>query len=470
VISFVYKPTGHEYLYQSECGSPYGIGEGNFYYDWLMVYGGIFPTFPEPEHGKAWLMPWKYELLHESEDSVLIAMELTDTTQFSRRPGKFNNGITGITCRVEIGVFKGRSSWDFNVFLINNKNQYVDYEYWTCNTLTPGSEIGNTGSPLNSEIIVPIEKYEAAWSPGSWIGNYGALYDYSRINTLDKWADMGIAYAHELKDNYWGVINHDNEEGIFRISDNIETPGMKFWTWGRNNIDNDLFDFSNGGADNYIELWAGVSEAFFVDAVLSPNEIKNWKETYAPTVNLNSISGISEIAAANIFWDKDKKKLFYELISFEPGSEYRIHLFLEGESYFSIVDEAIFTGPLGNTGGFYIEYVTDGDYLAKLEVYNGDNTLVLEASEEVSLSGTGIDDLISGHGEQPVLTILANNKLNLSMPERGNYEINIYNSSAQLVNHLTVNGSSIDISLNRPGVYLIHVVGEKSEYIKKIIF
>ncbi len=26
---------------------------GNFYYDWLMVYGGIFPTFPDPEHGRS---------------------------------------------------------------------------------------------------------------------------------------------------------------------------------------------------------------------------------------------------------------------------------------------------------------------------------------------------------------------------------------------------------------------------------
>ena len=48
VLSFLYKPTNHEYLYQSEVGSPYGIDEHNFYYEWLMVYGGIFPTFPEP--------------------------------------------------------------------------------------------------------------------------------------------------------------------------------------------------------------------------------------------------------------------------------------------------------------------------------------------------------------------------------------------------------------------------------------
>lgn len=57
VISFLYKPTGHEQFYTNPVGTPYGIGEGNFYYNWLMVFGGVFPTFPEPEHGKTWFLP-----------------------------------------------------------------------------------------------------------------------------------------------------------------------------------------------------------------------------------------------------------------------------------------------------------------------------------------------------------------------------------------------------------------------------
>src|SRR5262249_19770875 len=57
ILSIIYKPTGHEQLYRTEVGVPYGIGAGNFYYNWLMVYGGIFPTFPDAEHGKTWLKP-----------------------------------------------------------------------------------------------------------------------------------------------------------------------------------------------------------------------------------------------------------------------------------------------------------------------------------------------------------------------------------------------------------------------------
>ena len=52
IVSLIYKPTGHEELYRTEVGVPFGMKAGNFYYDWLMIYGGIFPTFPDAELGK----------------------------------------------------------------------------------------------------------------------------------------------------------------------------------------------------------------------------------------------------------------------------------------------------------------------------------------------------------------------------------------------------------------------------------
>src|SRR6202040_2183051 len=36
IFSIIYKPTGHEQLYRTGVGVPYGIEGGNFYYDWLM--------------------------------------------------------------------------------------------------------------------------------------------------------------------------------------------------------------------------------------------------------------------------------------------------------------------------------------------------------------------------------------------------------------------------------------------------
>src|ERR1700674_3340822 len=65
ILSIIYKPTGHEQLYRSEVGVPYGMGGGTFYYDWMMVYGGIFPTFPDAEHSQTRLKAHDLRVLKE---------------------------------------------------------------------------------------------------------------------------------------------------------------------------------------------------------------------------------------------------------------------------------------------------------------------------------------------------------------------------------------------------------------------
>lgn len=299
VLSYFYKPTSHEYLYQSACGTPYGIGAGNFYYNWLMVYGGIFPTFPEPEHGKTWLKPWQYTVIHNTSDSVIVKMSLTDNSEYSGRPGQFNNGVTGIICELEVGVYSGRSDFTFNVKLTNPALQTKKFEYWTCTTLAPGSQTGNTFTPVNSEIISPMTQYEAAWSPNNWIGKYGDSFDFSKINMLNEWTDMGIGYALNRTDDYWGVINHENDEGFFRIADRNDTRGLKLWTWGKNAKNANVFQISNGGKDDYIELWGGVSMRFFDDAQFPINSSMFSNENFFPTIGLSEINAMNKTGAIN---------------------------------------------------------------------------------------------------------------------------------------------------------------------------
>jgi hypothetical protein len=74
ILSIIYKPTGHEQLYRTEVGVPYGIKIDTFYYDWLLVVGGIFPTFPDAEHGKTWLKPWDFKVVKQSAAEVTVAM------------------------------------------------------------------------------------------------------------------------------------------------------------------------------------------------------------------------------------------------------------------------------------------------------------------------------------------------------------------------------------------------------------
>ena len=231
ILSIIYKPTGHEQLYRTEVGVPYGMTAGNFYYDWLMVYGGIFPTFPDAEHGKAWLKPWDFKVVKESAGEVTVSMSLKDDIAYSAAPGRFLKGSTGIEATYYVTLKADRAALDARVVLKNPQARTVDYEYWTCTTLAPGSDPNNPKTTGGAEIIAPIEAYSTpAWSANLSDGDESAGPGRSRFEKLryfKNWPTMGIAYAAPDMQggNFWGVINHDNEEGIIRIADNTVTRG-----------------------------------------------------------------------------------------------------------------------------------------------------------------------------------------------------------------------------------------------------
>ena len=115
ILSIIYKPTGHEQLYRTEVGVPYGMKAGNFYYDWLMVYGGIFPTFPDPEHGRTWLKPWEFKVVKEGADEVTVSMSLKDDFAYSAAPRQFFKGSTGIEATYYVTLKADRAALDARV-------------------------------------------------------------------------------------------------------------------------------------------------------------------------------------------------------------------------------------------------------------------------------------------------------------------------------------------------------------------
>lgn len=469
VLSFIYKPTGKEYLYQSECGSAYQIGNNIFYYDWLMVYGGIFPTFPEPEHGKTWLLPWSYSILKSNSDSVVVRMELTDSTAYSKAPSSYNNGITNITCQVDIGVYRNSAIWDFDVKLINNENKNINYEYWTCTTFAPGSEVGNTGTPLNSEMVIPVEQYFAAWSPGGWIGNNGSRYSMENINYLSAWRDMGIAYAHNFKGDYWGVINHDNEQGIFRVSDNIETPGVKLWTWGRNNIDNNMYDFSNGGADNYIELWAGVSEEFFKDATLNSNETQSWLESYCATVNLSGISNMNKFGGVHLIWDAVEKEITYELNTYQADASYTAQLIIQGSEVNEIITrDTVSFNAMGWKDSFSLASynLLTGNYTIYFDLFDSTNTSVLSAEEDIEIrSSTNVQESFSPEKIELYARAIGENSFVVEQSTTKPIELNIYDMTGKVIYAGQVNTKLSQYTMPSSGMYMIVA---KDNYTKRV--
>jgi hypothetical protein len=304
---------------------------GVFYYDWLMVYGGIFPTFPDAEHGKAWLKPWDFTVVKESAGEVTVSMSLKDDFEYSAAPRKFLEGSTGIEAKYYVTLKADRAAVDARAVLKNPHDRAIEYEYWTCTTLAPGSDPKNPKTTGGAEIIAPIQAYSTPrWSANLSDGDKSLGLGKSRFEKLryfKNWPTMGIAYAAPDMQggNFWGVINHDNEEGIIRIADNTVTPGLKMWTWGFPSFTNETDPRKDPTeARPYIELWAGVSDQFFHSARFPALGEVSIPETYSPTVGMSNVTDANENILINLAAEGASVNL--QFFSIEPATSLRVAL------------------------------------------------------------------------------------------------------------------------------------------------
>jgi hypothetical protein len=317
ILSIIYKPTGHEQLYRTEVG--------------VMVYGGIFPTFPDAEHGKTWLKPWDFKVVKESAGEVTVSMSLKDDFAYAAAPRKFRSGSTGIEATYYVTLKADRAALDARVVLKNPQDKTIDYEYWTCTTLAPGSDPKNPKTTGGAEIIAPIQAYSTPhWSASLADGDKSLGLGQSRFENLRyfrNWPTMGIAYAAPDMQggNFWGVINHDNEEGIIRIADNTVTPGLKMWTWGFPSFTNETDARKDPNeARPYVELWAGVSDQFFHSARFPALGEVSIPETYSPTVGMSSVTHANENILIN--FSADGASVNLQFFSIEPATPLRLML------------------------------------------------------------------------------------------------------------------------------------------------
>jgi Domain of unknown function (DUF5107) len=347
ILSIIYKPTGHEQLYRTEVGVPYGMKAGVFYYDWLMVYGGIFPTFPDAEHGRTWLKPWDFRVVKESAGEVTVAMSIKDDVAYSAPPKQFVREATGIEATYYVTLKADRAALDTRIVLKNPSDKAIDYEYWTCTTLAPGSDPNNPKATGGAEIIGPIGAYSTPhWSANLSSGDISVgegKFHFEKLRYFRNWPEMGIAYAAPDMQggNFWGVINHDNEEGIIRIADNAATPGLKMWTWGFPSFTNETDARKDPNQLRpYVELWAGVSDQFFHSAKFPAQSEVAISETYSPTVGMRNVTDANENILVNLAAEGASADL--QFFSLEPATPLRVTL-KRGDAV--LFDDAVTSDP-----------------------------------------------------------------------------------------------------------------------------
>jgi hypothetical protein len=308
IISMIYKPTGHEQLYQNPVGRPYGPQWDVFYYDWLMVWGGIFPTFPEPEHGKAWCRPWSYVITSTTTDKISVKMSFTDSINFKTPAAKMKYGMTNITCHFEVTLESQSSVLKTSVTLVNPNNKIIPFEYWTNVGISPGTVPGASKCDDQTEIIGPMSNVKISddWPDIQKVDQKVStnIYKFKNLRWYKNWTNDGIAYAWPVESNFWGAINHANNEAIIRISDNVKTPGLKIWGFGYNQSRGFDPEINLDYHRPFIELWAGVSKEFFTPAQFPAASTIQFDEFYTPVTGLASFTHASEQAIINLTIDK----------------------------------------------------------------------------------------------------------------------------------------------------------------------
>jgi hypothetical protein len=385
ILSIIYKPTGHEQLYRTEVGVPYGMKGRTFYYDWMMVYGGIFPTLPDAEHGKTWLRPWEFRVVKQAADDVTVSMSLNDDFSYSGSPPQFRRGASGIAAAYHVTLKAGRAALDTRLVLKNTRGEAFDYEYWTCATFAPGSDPNQPKATAGAEIIAPIAAYTTPrWSVNIAEGDERAEAGRSRFEKLrhfKNWQTMGIAYAAPDMQgrNFWGVINHDNEEGIIRIADNRITPGLKMWTWGFPSLTNTANARGDPRPDQpYVELWAGMSDQFFHPARFPASGEVSVTETYSPTVGMSNVTHANENILINL--SAAAASVGLQFFAVDPSAPLRVTL-KRGET--ALFDEDVRPDPArGNLVSTAIPDAKASEPI-RLTIKSGDGKELIAAETQV---------------------------------------------------------------------------------------
>jgi len=307
ILSIVHKPTGKELLYQNPVGTPYLMGEDIFYYNYLVILGGIFPSFPEPEHGKYWNQPYELTVISDNPSAITVRMSRQDDLDIAPGvPSKYDVGRTGVSVDLEVTLRAGRSNLELKTTLTNPGATAIPaFEYWTVTTLAPGSVPGDTKIPQATRILADMDQVHCLESSWAWFADAeqridGEVFEWKNLSHFENWDDQGTCFANPRYDANWsGLINYESDQGIVHVSDGPETPGLKLWTFGTQSLTVDLTD-STEWLRPTIEMWHGVTPEFWNRGSMAASEVRTWTDHFFSTLGLEEVTAASEYGAVRL--------------------------------------------------------------------------------------------------------------------------------------------------------------------------
>ncbi len=277
VYSMIYRPTGHETLWQNDIVHP---GGANNEIGWWLWIGGIEYTLPKDEHGTSWALDWNYEILTDTETCKTLRMQVKEPT-------------SSLDHRVDLSLIANSSALKSDVSIWNPTCKTVNFAHWVNPMWAPG---GHNQLTDQTKFIIPTKQVliEERWqenlgpSPQSWVEN--------PLRYICNWPQMGDLMADGLEAGFYGVYSHDEEEGVVRVFDPDINPGVDIWTYGFK--PEDIPMGSGGKNEGYVEIWGGTVKHFpDQTAPLLPGETIGWSEWIYPFQKTKGLSIATENVA-----------------------------------------------------------------------------------------------------------------------------------------------------------------------------
>jgi len=288
IYQMIFKPTGHNELYQNPVIKPTRWGPPE--QGWWLAVGGVEWCLPVEEHGYEWGEPWDYRVI-TSTSGVTVTLRDTITSDRIRTAVTVHlpadRGYLAITPRIE-----------------NPTDSDVDYKYWINGMLAPGAA-NTVGEDLRFVFDageMSVHSTGDSRLPGhdtaptgpdhlfSWPIHDGT--DFSRLGNWREW--LGFFEYPQAMADFVGVYDTDPtvDEGLARVFPSGTARGSKGFGFGWSNpVDSN--NWTDDGS-TYVELHGGVAPTFWDTATIAAGQSLEWTEYWYP------VGGIGQLSAATV--------------------------------------------------------------------------------------------------------------------------------------------------------------------------
>ncbi|NOZ49899.1 MAG: DUF5107 domain-containing protein, partial [Chloroflexi bacterium] len=285
IYQMIFKPSGHNELYQNPVIKPSPWGPGEHGNGWIAA-GGIEWDYPVSEHGYVGEDSWGY-ITRPNPPAYGLTL--------------FDQGQERIHLSVDVSLSPDSAAFQLDFLLQNPTPLSLPLSYWTNAMIAPGA--ANSVGP-DLYFIYPGRHIRIHSTGDAGLGSNNSILPWpvyngrnlSRLGTWQQW--LGFFMAPQAQANWAGIYDTDIDEGLLRIFPADQVPGLKGFGFGWSDaIDPHTY---TDDSSTYVEMHGGLSPTFADSISMAPYTQRTWSETWYPVAGIGGISQANAGGAAHL--------------------------------------------------------------------------------------------------------------------------------------------------------------------------